>query len=337
MASSSPKGITLGIVALFVIAAGLFFYIGHNKQPAAPAAVTAAGQPAAETKTAPAVPASIEQAAATGLTDKTSEADMMAAKLPETPADTAKKDDAAKGDETETAATEAPAAEAAADKDAAPAAAADNGETAAAKDDDSAAAASSDTGGSLLSSPASLNVDIDKAEAERVIGKADAPVTIIEYASLTCPHCAHFDKEIFPKVKEQLIDTGKARLIFRDYPLDSFALKAAMMARCADPDKYFNLIDVIFKSQDRWIKAQDPIKALTQLGTLAGMDEKYINSCMNNSELESFILNGVSRAQGNYKVEATPTFVFNSGEEKFSGAQEVDEFVKTVNKLTAGN
>lgn len=331
MANSSVKGLTLAIVALFVVAAGFLFLGGrghHETAPAAPAHVAAKAAPAAAT--------SIAQAASTGLTDKSSEADVMNAKLPDVapaapaaaPAtsDTTAAADAPKTDApADTAATKAPAD--------APAAKTDVAATPA---PDTAKPAADAAGGSLLAAPSALAVDMDKAEAERVMGSDSAPVTIIEYASLTCPHCAHFDKEILPQLKTQFIDTGKVRLIFRDYPLDSFALKAAMMARCADPAKYFNLVDVIFKSQDRWIKAQDPLKALKQLGALAGMDEKYIDACMGNAELESFILNGLNRAQGNYKVNSTPTFIFNSGADKIEGAQDISVFAQKINNLTAG-
>src|SRR5689334_24538334 len=87
---------------------------------------------------------------------------------------------------------------------------------------------------------------------DHVLGKAEAPVTIFEYASLTCPHCAAFDQETLPKIKENWIDTGKAKLVFRDYPLDQAALKAAMLARCAPPDRFYGFIDVLFQSQTSW-------------------------------------------------------------------------------------
>lgn len=188
----------------------------------------------------------------------------------------------------------------------------------------------------LLAAPAALEIDAPKAMEDRVLGNVDAPVTIIEYASMTCSHCAHFHNTILADVKRELVDTGKAKIIFRDFPLDQFAMKAAMMARCADHDKYFDLTEVIFRNQERWIKSEDPLKALEQLGTLAGMDGDYINACLNSAELEHALLAKVQDAQGKYNIKSTPTFIFNEGAEQFSGAQDLSKFVETVNKLTAG-
>ncbi len=190
--------------------------------------------------------------------------------------------------------------------------------------------------GSLLAAPTALTIDVAAAMKDRVIGKEDAPVTIIEYASLSCPHCAHFTKDILPEVKKQLIDTGKAKLIFRDFPLDSFALKASEMARCADADKYFGLIEVIFSSQERWTQAKDPLDALAQIGALSGMDTDTFKACTTNTELENAILKGVNDAQSQFKVRSTPTFVFNNGEQTLTGAQDASDFVKIVDKLSGG-
>lgn len=187
--------------------------------------------------------------------------------------------------------------------------------------------------GSLLAPSAALEVDMDNALAERAMGDPDAPVVMIEYASMTCPHCARFHNEILPKVKASLIDTGKVRLIFRDYPLDTHALRAAMMARCTDRANYFNLVEVIFKNQDRWVKSADPLAGLKQLGALAGMDSSYIESCIKNPQLEQFILSGMQDAQRKYKIKATPTFVFNNDAEQLSGDQNPEDFENMVQKL----
>src|SRR5438552_9942528 len=106
---------------------------------------------------------------------------------------------------------------------------------------------------------------------DRILGKADAPITIIEYASLTCPHCAHFDVDVLPKLKEKWIDTGKAKLVFRDFPLDQSALLAATVARCEPSDKFYGFIDALFKTQGEWGAAKDPRAGLQNLAQLGGM------------------------------------------------------------------
>jgi protein-disulfide isomerase len=300
--------LTIGLVALVVVLALVFAITRHNNNqesatpevaasvPVAPDKKAGEAKPAADTKDSDkkADPASGDEL--TSSTDENAEAKN---------AEPAKKDD--KADDK---------------KD-------DKPDSKAGEKDKSAAHSDS-----LLAAPSSLEIDIEKAMAERSIGKEDAPVTMIEYASLTCPHCAHFSNDLLPKLKPLLIDTGKVRLIFRDYPLDSFAMKAALMARCADPDKYFDLIEVIFKNQERWVKNADPVKGLTQLGALAGMNEDFIKACMANEELQSSILSKVQDAQKNYKLNSTPTFVFNNGAEIMSGDKEVEDFVNVVKKLT---
>ncbi len=239
--------------------------------------------------------------------------------------------------ETATAETAAPAdapAAAAATEMSTPATAAPAPAVAATTDPASTAAAAPADTGPIVS--ADGLVDVKKAMADRVLGSDNAPVTIIEYASLTCPHCAFFATTNLAAVKEKLIDTGKLRLVFRDFPLDQFAMKAAKMARCVEPAKYFDLIEVLFKNQDRWTHADDKINALIQLGSLAGMDETTMKSCINNDELENAIAVGVNEAQSKFDVKATPTFVVNYGAENFTGAQDVTKFEEVVNRLSAG-
>jgi protein-disulfide isomerase len=173
------------------------------------------------------------------------------------------------------------------------------------------------------------------ASDDAIMGKADAPITIFEYASLTCPHCAEFDQETFPKVKSEWIDPGKARLVFRDYPLDQMALKAAMLARCAPPDKFFSFIDVLFRSQMSWAaagSAEAVLQALSRIARLGGISEDKFNACINDKALNDRILNERLVAQQQYGVESTPTFFVNG--KKVVGALPYDDFAK---QLTAAS
>jgi protein-disulfide isomerase len=181
-----------------------------------------------------------------------------------------------------------------------------------------------------------VEIDIAAATAERTMGSDSAPVTVIEYAALTCPHCARFATTVLPEVKAKLIDPGKVKLVFRDFPFDQHAMNAAKLARCAPPAKYFDLVEVIFKNQSMWTTSADPEKGLMQLGSLAGMGEEYMKNCMGNVELENSILRGYSEAQSKFDVRSTPTFVFNYGAEILRGEQTYEQFEAVVNRLSAG-
>lgn len=172
------------------------------------------------------------------------------------------------------------------------------------------------------------------ALAERALGKADAPVTILDYSSLTCPHCARFHSEVLPQLKERFIDTGKAKLVFRDFPFDQWALKASMLARCAPAERYFPLLDILFKQQTQWAHGADPGKALAQIGKLAGLTQATIDACWANQEIADGILKMRMEGSGKYNVDSTPTFILNDGAERISGAQSVDAFAAAIERLS---
>jgi len=163
------------------------------------------------------------------------------------------------------------------------------------------------------------------------LGKADAPVTIIEYASLTCPHCAHFANDIFDKVKAAYIDTGKVKWIYRDFPLDEVALRAAMMARCGGAEHYYGFIELIFRQQQHWIQEKDPLQALADLGRLGGITPEQFKACMSNQVVENAVLQSRVNAQKQFDVDSTPTFIING--EKHAGALEFPDFSKVVDAL----
>jgi len=180
--------------------------------------------------------------------------------------------------------------------------------------------------------PASLP-PIEQLLAERVLGDPKAPVTILDYSSMTCPHCAVFHTEVLPKIKEAYIDTGKVKLVFRDFPFDKAALGASMLAHCAPAERFFPLTDVLFKSQAQWARAADPNKALAQYGKLAGMSQDTIDACFANTALADGILNSRMVGQNQHKIEATPTFILNDGAERVEGAQSFEVFAKAIDKL----
>lgn len=166
---------------------------------------------------------------------------------------------------------------------------------------------------------------------DMVLGKADAPITIIEYASLTCPHCARFEAEVLPQLKKEYIDTGKAKLIFRDFPLDQLAFGGAVLARCGGPEKYFTFLNVLFAQQRQWAGAPDPKAALTQIGRLGGVSSEQFEKCLADKALGDYILN--SRLEGNQKfnVNSTPTLIINGKTE--AGAPSMEELRKKLDAL----
>ena len=125
---------------------------------------------------------------------------------------------------------------------------------------------------------------------DRILGNPEAPITIVEYASLTCPHCAHFANDVLPEIKKAWIDTGKAKLVLRDFPLDEPALRAAMIARCAPPDRYYAFAETFFAAQDKWVRNSDYREALARLAKLGGMGREEFDACLKNTELENKIV-----------------------------------------------
>ena len=165
---------------------------------------------------------------------------------------------------------------------------------------------------------------------DHVLGDPKAPITLIEYASLTCPHCAHFSVTVLPELKKKWIDTGKVKLIYRDFPLDQTALKAAQLAECAGKDKYFGVIDMIFETQPKWATASDPMAELGKSLRIAGMGENEVKACLANDA----VANGVVadyRGGETLGVNSTPTLFINGTE--FKGARSVEEMDATFSKL----
>jgi protein-disulfide isomerase len=173
-------------------------------------------------------------------------------------------------------------------------------------------------------------VSLDDAKSEMTMGKTDAPVTIIEFSSLGCPHCARFHKDTLPQIKKDYIDTGKVRLIFQDFPLGTPALAASMIARCSGPKKFFGFIEILFRSQAQWSNSKNPMQALSQVARFGGMSEADVQACLKYQPLLEHIRQGALVGQEKYKVNSTPSFVI--GGEIISGAHPFEVFQKAIEK-----
>jgi protein-disulfide isomerase len=175
--------------------------------------------------------------------------------------------------------------------------------------------------------PAAKAAD-EKAYREFVVGSAKAKVTIIEYASLSCPHCAHFQAETYPKLKKDYIDTGKVRLLYRDFPLDTRALAGAVIARCVAPDKGHKLVEILFAKQQDWAAAQNPLEPLRALAKSAGIPEEEVDKCLDKKELVSSIMDERERSVKTYQIDATPAFFI--GDQNLQGDAPYEEFQKII-------
>ncbi|MBT3659652.1 MAG: DsbA family protein [Rhodospirillaceae bacterium] len=183
----------------------------------------------------------------------------------------------------------------------------------------------------VAATPIQTRADIatfEGATKEMVVGNADAPLTIIEYASLGCPHCANFHHDVYPSLKKDYIDTGKAKLVFRDFPLGTPALAATMIARCGGPKRYFGFIDIFFRAQAQWSRSENPLEALTKTARFGGMSADDVNACIRNQKLLDHVQAAKKTAFEKDGVNATPYFVI--GSHKQSGGLPYDDFKKIV-------
>jgi protein-disulfide isomerase len=169
-----------------------------------------------------------------------------------------------------------------------------------------------------------------EALPDMIMGADNAPVTVIEYASMTCPHCATFQEKTFPELKTRYIDTGKVRYIFREFPLDNLAAAGFMLARCAgkdDTSKYFAMVDTLFRQQRQWA-VEKPIPPLLAIAKQAGFTEQSFDACLANQPILDGIEKVRARAVSKFKVDSTPTFFING--EKHPGALTIDELAKAI-------
>ena len=162
---------------------------------------------------------------------------------------------------------------------------------------------------------------------DRVLGKADAPVTIIEYASATCSHCADFHAGTFVQLKKDYIDTGKVRFIFREFPFDELAVAAFMLARCAPEEKYFPMLDVLFEKQQLWTRT-DPRGELLKISKLAGFTEESFDKCLKNEKIAKGVYDIRETASKQFGVNSTPSFFING--KPLTGNASIDKFKELI-------
>jgi protein-disulfide isomerase len=163
------------------------------------------------------------------------------------------------------------------------------------------------------------------------IGKEDAKITIVEYASMTCPHCRHFHETTLPELTKNYLDTGKARLILREFPFDPRATAAFMLARCSAQDKYYPMVSVLFQQQEVWATAEDAQAALLQIARLAGFSEESFKACLTNQKLLNDVNAVRERATKEFGVESTPTFFING--KKYVGAMSFEEISAILDSM----
>ena len=168
-------------------------------------------------------------------------------------------------------------------------------------------------------------------KSEKFLGDNNAKITIIEYASMTCDHCANFHKNIFPEIYEKYIQTGKVKFIFRDFPLDKQALFAAILANCAPKEKYFDFVKLIFNTTEKWISVEDEfLKKLKNIGKMGGLSNDQIESCFRDENMVDLAINSRSNGEKKFNITSTPSFVING--KKYS-SMTFEQFEKVLDNL----
>ena len=178
-------------------------------------------------------------------------------------------------------------------------------------------------------------LSVEEMMRDAVYGSPDAPLTVVEYASLGCPHCAAFHAETLPEMKKDYIDTGKVRLIYRDFPLGTPALAASMVARCAGPDRYLGMVDIFFKGQRSWSRAENPLEAIKQTARFGGMSSSDVDACLGNQQLLDAIQAVARNAQADHQINSTPSFVI--GGKTYAGNLPYDDFKQIFDAALGGN
>lgn len=165
---------------------------------------------------------------------------------------------------------------------------------------------------------------------ERSDGRADAPITVIAFHSMTCPACAKFKRETWPELKARCVDTGRIRVVWRGFPLDRVALQWAKLARCVGEDRYSAYMQLVYQRQPELLRGQDPVAGAARLGRLAGLSEADASECLADKTVEDSVLNDALEGQRR-NVRSTPTFVV--GERIYPGELHMDAFERILDPL----
>ncbi|KIC27727.1 MULTISPECIES: DsbA family protein [unclassified Leisingera] len=183
----------------------------------------------------------------------------------------------------------------------------------------------------LVGAAVAQEAEVDTSTiTEMTLGAEDAPVTLIEYASYTCPHCANFHNNTFKQLKADYIDTGKVKFIYREVYFDRYGLWASMIARCSGPEKFFGISDLIYKGQSEWARAggaPEIIDELRKIGRLAGIENDQLEACLQDGEKAQTLVTWYQENATEHGIESTPSFILNG--EKVSN-QSYDEFKKLL-------
>jgi len=175
-----------------------------------------------------------------------------------------------------------------------------------------------------LPKPTAHFTDLKISADDHAIGQPNAPITVVEYASLTCPHCAHFANDVLPAIKKEFVVAGKVRLIYRDFPLDRLALYASMIARCSGPVRYFSMIENFFAKQESWATAKDPVAALTKIAESHGMATKDVEACLADKSVGDAVLKQQLEGDKDFHINGTPTLII--GGDEYGGALSIEAF-----------
>ncbi len=166
---------------------------------------------------------------------------------------------------------------------------------------------------------------------DMILGDPNAPIEIIEYSSMTCPHCAAFHVNTLPELKAQYLDTGRAKLVFREFPLDRVALGVSVIARCMGEERFFDFIDVMFRTQEQWSRSEDPIGEIKKIVRMGGQDPDMVDACLEDQALIDGILAIRLAGDEEYDISSTPTFIVNG--ENTAGNMSFEKFDELLRDL----